>query len=101
LIISEIQNKLATWSSEDKTRRFNRILRLITNRIWLQEAARITLASSGANTPGVDNMNKEKNLFRTYLNTWIQYVRSSWLVRINHNLLSVSISPKLTVRKGQ
>lgn len=60
MIISEIQNKLATWSSEDKTRRFNRILRLITNRIWLQEAARITLASSGANTPGVDNMNKEK-----------------------------------------
>ncbi|OGT57598.1 MAG: hypothetical protein A3F43_06575 [Gammaproteobacteria bacterium RIFCSPHIGHO2_12_FULL_42_10] len=60
MIISEIQNKLATWSSEDKTRRFNRVLRLIANRIWLQEAARITLASSGANTPGVDNMNKEK-----------------------------------------
>ncbi len=62
MIISEIQNKLATWSSEDKTRRFNRLLRLITNRNWLQEAASITLASSGAKTPGVDGIDKEKFL---------------------------------------
>lgn len=54
-----MQNKLATWSSNDKTRRFSRMLRLITNRIWLQEAARITLASSGAKTSGIDGINKE------------------------------------------
>lgn len=53
-----MQNKLATWSSNDKTRCFYRLLRLIAEPLWLQEAARITLASSGAKTPGVDGMNK-------------------------------------------
>lgn len=55
-----MQSKLAMWSSEDKTRRFNRLLRLIAGGIWLQEATRITLASSGAKTPGVDGIDKEK-----------------------------------------
>ncbi len=54
-----MQNKLATWSSDDKTRRFNRLLRLITNRVWLQEAARITLSSRGARTSGIDGIDKE------------------------------------------
>lgn len=54
-----MQNKLATWSSNDKARRFDRLLRLITNRFWLQEAARITLASSGAKTSGIDGINKQ------------------------------------------
>jgi len=54
-----MQNKLATWSSSDKTRRFDRLLRLVANCFWLQEAARITLASSGAKTSGVDGINKE------------------------------------------
>lgn len=60
-----MQNKLARWSSEDKERKFDRLLRIIANRSWLQEAARVTLASSGAKTPGVDNIDKramERNL---------------------------------------
>ena len=60
-----MQSKLATWSTENKERKFNRLLRLIADRTWLSEAARITLASSGAKTPGVDGINKgqmEENL---------------------------------------
>jgi len=59
LIIREMQNKLATWSSEDKDRRFDRLLRMIANRSWLLEAARITLASRGARTPGIDGIDKQ------------------------------------------
>jgi len=59
LIISEMQRKLATWSSADKERKFDRLLRMIANRSWLQEAARVTLASSGAKTPGIDGMDKQ------------------------------------------
>ncbi|WP_246089446.1 reverse transcriptase domain-containing protein [Paraburkholderia guartelaensis] len=40
-----MQSKLATWSTEDKERKFDRLLRLIADRVWLSEAARITLAS--------------------------------------------------------
>src|SRR3546814_19619712 len=58
LIISEMQNKLAIWSTEDKERKFDRLLRLIADKDWLSEAARITLASSGARTPGVDGVDK-------------------------------------------
>src|SRR5665213_2284614 len=54
-----MQSKLATWSTENKERKFDRLLRLIADREWLAEAARITLASSGARTPGVDGVNKE------------------------------------------
>ena len=60
-----MQSKLATWSTGNQERKFDRLLRLMTNRTWLQEAARITLASSGARTPGVDAVNKhvmERNL---------------------------------------
>ena len=60
MIISEMQSKLATWSMEDKERKFDRLLRLIAEDTWLQEAARITLASSGARTAGVDGMDKRK-----------------------------------------
>lgn len=60
MIISDMQHKLATWATADQTRRFDRLLRLITNRIWLQEAARIVLASSGAGTPGIDGMDKRR-----------------------------------------
>lgn len=52
-----MQNKLAIWSNDNRARRFNRLLRLIADRTWLQEAARIALASSGAKTPGVDGVN--------------------------------------------
>jgi retron-type reverse transcriptase len=60
LIISEIQHKLATWAESDPNRRFDRLLRLIANREWLAEAARIVLASKGARTPGVDGMDKQR-----------------------------------------
>jgi len=59
LIISEMQSKLATWSSADTERKFDRLLRMIANRSWLQEAARVTLASSGSKTPGIDGMDKQ------------------------------------------
>ena len=52
-----MQNKLAIWSNDNRARRFNRLLRLIADRTWLQEAARIALASRGAKTPGVDGVN--------------------------------------------
>lgn len=60
-----MQSKLAIWSTENKGRKFNRLLRLIAGQDWLSEAARITLASSGARTPGVDGVDKrmmERNL---------------------------------------
>ncbi len=53
-----MQNKLARWSSEDKERKFDCLLRLIANGEWLLEAARITLASHGAKTAGVDGKRK-------------------------------------------
>ena len=56
MIISEMQGKLATWSTDGKCRRFDRLLRIIADRSWLQEAARITLASKGARTAGVDGI---------------------------------------------
>ncbi len=54
-----MQNKLATWSSAGKERKFDRLLRIIVNRSWLLEAARVTLASSGAKTPGIDGIDKQ------------------------------------------
>ena len=60
MIISEMQHKLATWAESDPNRRFDRLLRLIADRAWLAEAARITLASSGARTPGIDGMDKQR-----------------------------------------
>jgi len=53
-----MQHKLATWAKEEQTRRFDRLFRLIANRDWLAEAARIVLASAGANTPGIDGIGK-------------------------------------------
>ena len=50
--------RLAAWSTEDKERKFDRLLRLVADKAWLSEAARITLASSGARTPGVDGVDK-------------------------------------------
>ena len=59
MIISEMQNKLATWSLADKERKFDRLLRMIANRSWLQEAARVTLASRGARTASIDGIDKQ------------------------------------------
>ena len=58
MIIGEMQSKLARWSTENKERKFDRLLRLIADSTWLAEAARITLASHGARTPGVDGIDK-------------------------------------------
>ncbi len=58
MIISEMQRKLATWATADPSRRIERLLRLITQPEWLAEAARITLSSKGAHTPGIDGVNK-------------------------------------------
>ncbi len=55
-----MQHKLATWSTQDKDRRFDRLLRLIAEPDWLAEAARITLGASGSKTPGVDGITKAK-----------------------------------------
>lgn len=55
-----MQSKLATWATEQPHRRFDRLLRLIAQREWLAEAARRTLASPGARTPGVDGITKRR-----------------------------------------
>lgn len=60
MIISELQSKLATWSTENPTRRFDRLLRLMADPIWLAEAARITLMARGAHTPGIDGVRKRQ-----------------------------------------
>ncbi len=60
MIISEMQSKLATWSTENKERKFDRFLRLIASRSWLWEAAHNTLASSGSRTPGVDGVDRRR-----------------------------------------
>ena len=54
-----MQRKLATWSTADSERKFDRLLRIMADRSWLAEAARITLASSGARTPGIDGVDKQ------------------------------------------
>ena len=51
-----MQCKLATWTATDQDRRVNRLLRLISHHEWLKEAARMTLSSKGARTPGVDGI---------------------------------------------
>jgi len=48
------------WARDDQSRRFDRLLRLIANRDWLAEAARIVLASRGAYTPGIDGIDKQR-----------------------------------------
>jgi group II intron reverse transcriptase/maturase len=55
-----MQDKLARWSTENKERKFDRLLRLVADRTWLAEAARITLASGGARTAGVDGIDKQR-----------------------------------------
>ena len=58
MIISELQRKLATWTAVDRTRRVNRLLRLISHHEWLYQAVQVTLSSRGAKTPGVDGITK-------------------------------------------
>jgi len=53
-----MQCKLATWAGTEPRPRIDQLLRLITHPDWLAEAARITLSTKGAHTPGVDGVNK-------------------------------------------
>ena len=55
-----MQHKLATWATADPTRRFDRLLSLITDRNWLAEAARIVLDTRGSGTPGLDGLDKRR-----------------------------------------
>lgn len=72
-----MQSKLAKWSTEDGDRKFNRLLRVIVNKTWLIEAARITLSLSGANTPGVDGITKSN--IQDSLNDELDLLRSELL----------------------
>lgn len=77
MIISELQRKLATWTTVDSTRRVDRLLRLIAHPVWLEEAARITLSSRGAHTSGVDGVNK--TAFQQRLPESLQQLREELL----------------------
>lgn len=77
MIISEMQCKLATWSAADKERKFDRLLRLIANPVWLAEAARVTLSSSGAKSPGIDGVNK--STLEPILTTELECIRTQLL----------------------
>jgi group II intron reverse transcriptase/maturase len=78
-----MQRKLATWAAADPSRRVERLLRLITQPAWLAEAARITLASKGAHTPGVDGVSKAT----------LQAGLAAELYRLREELLSGQYQP--------
>ena len=84
MIIGEMQHKLATWAKDDRTRRFDRLLRLIATRDWLAEAARIVLASSGARTPGIDGIDRQS----------LQQDLDDHLEKLQDDLLQGSYRPK-------
>lgn len=80
MIISELQRKLATWTAVDKTRRVNRLLRLISHHEWLYQAAQVTLSSKGAKTPGVDGITKVH--LQTNLHTYLAEISDD--LRLGH-----------------
>lgn len=85
-----MQHKLATWAERGQTRRFDRLLRLVANREWLAEAARIVLASRGARTPGIDGMDKQR--LQDNLENLLDELRYSfWRARIAHSRSNGSI----------
>ena len=77
MIISEMQRKLATWTAKEKSRKVDRLLRLIAQPDWLAEAARITLVSKGAKTPGVDGITKSQ--IAEDLDHYLSVIRSELL----------------------
>lgn len=79
-----MQRKLATWADSDKTKRFDRLMRLISHIDWLREAARITLSAKGANTPGVDGISKVQ----------LEQSLDNYLLTIRSELLSGSYQPQ-------
>lgn len=72
-----MQRKLAVWSSEDRERRFTRILRLIAQKEWLWAAAEIVLSKPGAKTPGVDGETRDQ--LRPVLDEAISRLRAELL----------------------
>ena len=82
MIISEMQRKLATWTT-DSDRRVDRLLRLVSHPQWLWKAAEITLSSKGAKTPGVDGITK----------IHLQEGLSDYLLEIRVDLLSGNYHP--------
>lgn len=72
-----MQRKLATWTTADPAFCADRLLRLIANTVWLEEAATITLRSRGAKSPGVDGMTKQMILDR--LPEFLQEIRKDLL----------------------
>jgi group II intron reverse transcriptase/maturase len=78
-----MQGKLAKWSTDDKSRKFGRLLRLIASTKWLKEAAKRTLQSSGSKTPGIDGI--DRKLFVGNLEANLEAIRNE--------LLSGSYSP--------
>jgi RNA-directed DNA polymerase len=79
-----MQHKLAAWSKEDPTKQFDRLLRLIADREWLAEAARIVLAARGANTPGVDGI--DANRMESDLDNILE--------NLHHDLIKGTYCPK-------
>ncbi len=77
MIIGEQQRKLAIWTATDKTRRVNRLLRLISHPRWLCQAAEVTLSSKGAKTPGIDGITKIH--LQTNLNVYLNEIRNDLL----------------------
>lgn len=77
-----MQRKLATWTATDSNRKVDRLLRLIAHPDWLKEAARITLASKGAKTPGVDGINKD--YLADNLADYLQVIREELLSKRYH-----------------
>lgn len=78
-----MQRKLATWTATDPDRRVNRLLRIISHPPWLKEAARITLSSKGARTPGVDGITKVQ----------LSYGLDDYLSMISNDLRSGDYQP--------
>lgn len=78
-----MQRKLATWSTADDTRKFDRLLRLVAHPVWLAEAARVTLASSGAKAPAIDGIDTSK----------LEAVLAQELARLRAELLAGDYQP--------
>ncbi len=79
-----MQRKLAIWTAGDKTKRIDRLLRLISHPLWLKQAAMITLAAKGAKTPGVDGVTK----------THLQDRLDDYLEQLRNELLSGDYKPQ-------
>jgi RNA-directed DNA polymerase len=78
-----MQRKLATWTATDNSYKVSRLLRLISHPEWLAEAAKITLSSQGANTPGVDGITKRH----------LQKGLTQYLLKIKDELLAGTYQP--------